>query len=148
MNNTAQMSFDFGSTNSLTSIFGDVIYAYTRRQAIEDGVQVDANDPQSDLASVTKQHFKFPCYITGGLFAVMQQAVENPRYCQDYAGIWHDICWMAKQAMRRNSGATLDFQVIIQGAGRSKYHTITVECGPTDIDDERPCLTFRLPEED
>lgn len=36
----------------------DVIYAYTRKQALEDGEQVDAN--VGDLAEVTRQHYKYP----------------------------------------------------------------------------------------
>jgi hypothetical protein len=38
------------------------------------------------------------------------------------------------------------FRVIITGAGRSRYHTLKIVCGPGD--DGEPVLTVLMPEED
>lgn len=133
-------------TNTNDSLFGEVIHTYTRAQALDDGMQIDANI--GDLESVSRQHFKMPCYMTAGLFGIMENAVANERYGQDFAGIWHDICFMGSLAIRAGrGGSSASFKVIIKGAGRKSLYTVLVECGPVDVDDLRPCLTFMLPEE-
>jgi len=127
-------------------IFGEVISSYSRRQALEDGMQADANI--GDLAEVTRQHFKWPVYITRSLWNLMEKAVENRKYGNDWKGVWHDICWMGKQAMRISRDPhEVSFKVIITGTGRTKYHTIVLQAGPRDIDDPSPALTFMLPED-
>lgn len=134
-------------SNAMTKLFGKPIYTYTRKQAIEDGEQVDAC--VGDFAEVTRQHFSIPCFISRGLFVAMERAVRNPRYAQDFRGIWHDVCFLARQAINGNRGSNAaQFSVIIKGAGRSKsLHTVRVECGALDIDNARPCLTFGFPED-
>jgi hypothetical protein len=46
----------------------------------------------------------------------MQRAVENPRYCNSYAGILHDMLWMSRCMGRKLNESTVMFRVIIQGA--------------------------------
>jgi hypothetical protein len=127
-------------------LFGPAISAYSRAQALDDGIQVDANI--GDFGEISREHFKLPCYMTAGLFAIIEKAVANERYCNDFRGVWHDVCWMGKLAIRSSRDASLaKYSVIIKGAGRRLTHRIRVECGPVDIDDPRPCLTFMLPGE-
>ena len=45
------------------SPFGEVIYAYTRKQAIADGVQIDVTKTAQEAG------IKFPAFITRGVFA-------------------------------------------------------------------------------
>lgn len=124
------------------------IFAYTRRQAIEDGVLVDAT--AGDLAEVTRQHFKVHVAMTSTVYAILERAVESRRHCNDYRGVWHDICWMLRVTIRRHpawsSIPELLFRVIITGAGPSKYWTLKAVMGPDD--EGEPCLTIMLPEED
>src|SRR3990172_8438572 len=92
----------------------DLIFVYSRKQALEDGVQVDAN--VGDFADVTLRHFHFPVYMTRTLFDLIQKKVERRGSYYDYKGIWHDICWMARVAAGRsaNRNATeITFQVKI-----------------------------------
>lgn len=127
-------------------LFGEVIASYTRKEALADGFQVDASI--GDLAEVTRQHFKFPCYITQGLWAIMDRATANRRHMNDLRGIWHDVCYLGRQAIRfSRDPSVVTFRCLIKGAGRQSLYTIRVECGPVDIDDPRPALTFGMPED-
>lgn len=130
--------------NTMTEIFGDVIHHYSRAQAIEDGVLVDLM--QNELGDVSRQHYKRPIACTLAVFEIMQKAVENPRYCNDYAGILHDMLWMSKVVRRPIDDSTATFRVIIQGASRCKYHTFKFVVGPGDQGE--PVITIMLPNED
>ena len=125
--------------------FGEAIYAYSRAQAIEDGVLIDATI--GDLAEVSRQHFKYPVAMTAAVFALMEKAVNHPRWCNDFKGVWHDILWMSKMGMMMRRDATQHlFRVIITGTGRRRNHTLKIVCGPGD--NTEPVLTVMLPEED
>jgi len=131
-------------TDPMTEIFGDVISIYTRAQAIEDGFLVDLM--QNDFGDVSRQHYKFPIACTVSVFEIMQKAVENQRYCNDYAGILHDMLWMSKVMKHQIDESTVIFRVIIQGAGRSKYYDFKLVVGPGD--NAEPVITIMLPGED
>ena len=122
----------------------DIISTYTRAQAIEDGVLVDFM--QNELEEVCRQHFKYPIACTIAVFEIMQKAVENPRYCNDYAGILHDMLWMSRTMCRRVDEQTRIFRVIIQGASRQRYYDFKIVCHPGDQGE--PVLTIMLPGED
>ena len=121
-----------------------IIHTYTRTEAIADGVLVDLM--QGDMLSVCRQHFKHPVACTSAVFAIMQKAVENPLYCNDYAGILHDMLFMSKAMGRKLDASTVLFKVIIAGAGRSPYHTFKLYVGPGD--NAEPAITILLPNED
>src|SRR5437879_6332420 len=80
-------------TNS-NEVFGDVIYSYTRTQAIEDGVLVDVT-PMAREAG-----FVYPVALTR---AVWNRYVEVPEGVtgQDEIGRLWDIVWMCWLAARR-----------------------------------------------
>ena len=122
----------------------DIICAYTRRQALEDGEQVDANT--GELAEISRQHCKYPVYMTRSVWDLIEQAVNDPQHGNDLRGIWHDILWMTGHGQALDA-ATRQFDVIITGAGSCRLHTLIAQCGPTDIDDARPCITIMHPEE-
>ena len=104
------------AASSLVEIFGEPIHTYSREQMIDDGFLVDFTDPASDTGDVCRQHYKFPIACTIAVFDVMRKAVENPRYCNDYAGILHDMLWMSRCMGRKIDESTVMFRVIIQGA--------------------------------
>ncbi len=134
---------------SPADFWGEPIHVYTRAQAIADGVLVDAQ--VGDLRDVTRQHFgNDPVAMTAALHALIERAVNNPRYWNDWRGVWHDICFMSKVAPGRRRLRTLDsetmwFKVIIVGTGRTRYHTLKrVMVGtPTGVE-----VTFMLADED
>ena len=127
-------------------IFGDVIHRYTRAQAIDDGMLIDFTDPESDTVDVCLQHYKLPIACTSAVFDIMQKAVENPRYCQDYAGILHDMLFMSKVMKRKLDESTVIFRVIIAGAGRQRNYDFKLQVGPGD--NGEPVITIMLPSED
>ena len=108
----------------------NIISTYTRAQAIEDGILVDLT--QNELEEVCRQHYKYPVACTIAVFEIMQKAVENPRYCNDYAGVLHDMLWMSRTMSRRVDEQTRIFKVIIQGAGRQRYYNFKIACHPGD----------------
>lgn len=130
--------------NELTEIFGEVVYAYTRKQAIEDGVLVDLM--QDKMAEVCRQHYKYPIACTAAVFAIMEKAVENKRHCNDYAGVLHDMLWMSRVMKRDLNESTKLFRVKIKGAGRQSVFDFKMVCDSGD--NAEPVITIMLPDED
>jgi uncharacterized protein DUF6573 len=126
----------------------DPISIYTRAQAIEDGVLVDAT--AEPFAAVTREHFKVHVAMTAAVFALIERAVDDPRCDNDYPGVWHDICWMLRTTISLESASSsrsaLLFKVAIAEAGRSRLWTLKALMGPGDR--AEPCLTIMLPDED
>lgn len=126
-------------------IFGKSISSYTRAQALADGELVCANSGAID--EVTRQHFKVPVAMSRRLCEIIQKAVDNERHCNDWKGVWHDVCWMSRTKLARELNAsTRVFRVIITGAGRNRYWDLKAVCGPDD--NGEPCITFLLRNED
>lgn len=119
----------------------EVIHSYSREEAIADGVLVDAQ--LGDFADVTRQHHgPTPVAMTAALFALIEKAVAHPRHCNDFAGVWHDICWMSRGALRNApAGERRRFRVIITGTGRRKYHDLVAVW-------DGEAVTYMLPNED
>ena len=124
--------------------FGPVISSYTRAQAIEDGVLVDGMQPE--LAEVSRQHYKHPVAMTAAVFGLIQRAVENEKYCNDYKGVWHDVLGMRRMAAVQRWETGCLFRLIITGTGRRRNHTLKIECGPGD--NGEPVMTVMMPDED
>jgi hypothetical protein len=128
-------------STSLTEIFGEVIHAYTRAQALEDGVLVDLAAAAPDVCA---QHFKYPVACTASVWGLVESACKDQRLCTSPAGVIHDILWMARMSpsARDLDPTTRLFGVII---GR-RHHRLKMVCGPGD--DAEPVMTVMLPEED
>ena len=131
---------------TMQKLFGEPIHTYSRAQAIEDGALVDFSDPESDTGGVCRQHYKFPISATAAVFEIMKKAVDNRRFCNDYAGILHDMLSMSKILGRKLDASTVIFRCIIQGAGRSKYYDFKLQVHPGDHGE--PVITIMLPDED
>jgi len=127
----------------------NIISSYSRADAIEDGVLIDAMI--GDFESVSRQHYKYPVAMTAGVFAIIEKAVNTKKYCNDYAGIWHDILHMAKQGRDIAGGTGKEIVVYIQRFHNNPFHaqnkeTFHILCGPGD--NAEPVLTVMLPNED
>ena len=125
-------------------LFGPVIYSYSRRQAIEDGVLVDLM--QDTMAEVARSHYKHPIAATIEVFSIMAKAVQNKKHLNDFAGILHDMLWMSKVYKKQISETTVIFRVKIVGAGRRSVYDFKLVVGPGD--DGEPVITIMLPEQD
>lgn len=131
------------------SIFGEVIYSYSRAQAIEDGVLVD-------VSQITKEAgIRYPTAVTSAVWdmIVPNEAVKS-RLHQDLKGRLWDVIHMARIEMVKAAGKSseVSFSVYLpqdaKGAAVSakNLHTFKVICGPGD--DLSPVLTILLPDED
>lgn len=58
---------------STENVFGETIYSYSRKQAIEDGVLVDLSQIES-----IKQHWKYPLACTDTVWSIIEKALTRP----------------------------------------------------------------------
>ena len=122
----------------------EVLYAYTRKDALADGVQIDVSEVAREAG------LKFPVYLTR---AVWESCVRVPDgvCCQDEKGRLWDIVWMLRCAARRTSGPQMRFQLHVRNDNRDRTPplvTLKAVCGPRDIDDPAPAITVMLTDED
>ena len=126
------------------NFFGGVIYAYTRSQAVADGVQVDVTKTAQEAG------IKFPMFLTRAVFD-NYVAVPPDVSGQDEAGRLWDLVWMARFAILRSHGHTdrLPVALYVRNDNRAaKLVKLIATCGALDIDDPQPALTLMLPDED
>ena len=126
------------------SPFGEVIYAYTRKQAIADGVQIDVTKTAQEAG------IKFPVFITRGVFE-NYVAVPEGVTGQDEAGRLWDVIWMTRFAILRSHGHTdrLPVALYVRNDNRAaKLIKLIATCGALDMDDPQPAITIMLPTED
>ena len=120
-----------------------VVFAYTRAQALKDGVLIDVSEMAREAG------FKYPAAVTR---AVWERYVRVPENLpgQDESGRLWDILWMLLVAIRRSrkGQVELTFPLYVQmrpGEG-PKLVTLKSVCGPGDQGE--PVLTIMLPHED
>jgi hypothetical protein len=120
----------------------DLIYAYTRAQALADGALVDVTTTAQEAG------IKYPVALT---HAVWCQYVEVPEgvECQDEAGRLWDVLSMLRHAIGRAKPGTsiLLYQLYVRNDNRrARSATLKAVCGPAD--DGSPCITVMLLDED
>ena len=117
----------------------DVVFTYTRKQAIEDGVLVDVSPVAREAGIV------YPVALT---CAVWGKYVEVPSgvVAQDEKGRLWDILWMLRHAAQRG-GSEIEVMLYVQNDNKKPRRvTLKALCGPGD--DLEPVITVMLPEED
>ncbi|MEJ2718958.1 MAG: hypothetical protein P8182_17815 [Deltaproteobacteria bacterium] len=129
--------------NPVTETFGEPIYAYTRKQAVEDGQQVKLTGDYAALAR--EAGWNHPVYLTSGVCDLIDAAMASKEHSNDFIGVLWDILYMARFG-KEVSADTRAFKVIITGT-RKREHLLYARVGPTDIDDPAPAMTIMLPEE-
>lgn len=118
------------------NLFGEVIFRYTRANAIADGILVDLSQVET-----VKAHWKFSFACTDTVFALIEAAIEAEG-C-DLAGIMHDISICAKaEAHRGGRQNVIFFKVCIA----DRLHDLKLHIGPGDT--AEPVLTLMFPHED
>ncbi|GAG75693.1 unnamed protein product [marine sediment metagenome] len=119
----------------------EVIYSYTRRQALADGVLIDATELAKEAG------FVYPVAMTS---AAWTHCVRVPDQCpwQDETGRLWDVLWMLFNAVKRDQERNpIQFSVFVQnGPGLTSEVTLKAVCGPGD--DGAPVVTIMLPTED
>jgi hypothetical protein len=123
--------------------YADLIHAYTRADAIRDGVLIDVSETAREAG------FRFPVALTQ---AVWERCVAVPPgvECQDEAGRLWDVVWMLRCAIgRSNSGPEVRFALHVRGDNRERTPPLVrlrALCGPGDQGE--PVITVLMPEED
>jgi len=99
----------------------DLIYVYTRAQALEDGVLVDVSKMAKEAG------FVCPVAITQALHARLTPGEEDKG--QDYDGRLWDVLFVAAMTARRNRG---DFAIILFEAKRRRVIDLRLDVHPGD----------------
>lgn len=137
------------SNRSTESFFGEVISIYTRAQAIEDGVLIDAGSMAQEAG------FKWPVAVTSAAWAdcvAWKEEDDRQQVYQDESGRLWDVLFSASHAVRTRSGSgdRLLFQLYrVPRDGRStkaELTTLKLIVGPGDQGE--PVITILLPDED
>jgi hypothetical protein len=118
------------------NLFGEVIFRYTRANAIADGVLVDLSQVET-----VKEHWKFPFACTDTVYAVIERAIEAGG-C-DLSGILHDIGICAKAEANRGGRRDVIFFKVCIG---DRLLDLKLHVGPGDT--SAPVLTLMFPHED
>jgi hypothetical protein len=124
--------------------FGDVVYGYTRAQAVADGVQVEVSKVGAEAG------IKFPLFLTRTVFDAYV-AVPRDVSGQDEAGRLWDIVWMTRFAILRAKPGVdrIPVALYVRNDNRAaKLVKLIATCGPLDIDDPQPAITVMMPDED
>lgn len=125
----------------------DLIYSYTRQQAIEDGVLVDVQDMAKEAG------FRFHTVVTRMVWDRCVQVPVGLEGLQDEQGRLWDVLWMASLAARRAASKEdlIPFTVSVvvgtrrDGSLRRKNHKLWLHVGPGDT--REPVLTIMFPED-
>jgi len=122
----------------------DVIYAYSRAQALEDGVLVDVSDTAREAG------FKWPVALTSAVWGLIED-IPSSKSWQSVAGRLWDVLYMAFCAIKcaPRGGDTLHYRLIMHH-GRHTYVTLKLVTSPGDAGEPagEPVVTIMLPEED
>ncbi|HYW76195.1 MAG TPA: DUF6573 family protein [Gammaproteobacteria bacterium] len=131
------------------SIFGPVIYSYSRAQAIADGVLVDVSDTAQEAG------FVFPVAVTDTVWAdciawSQRDNVEKRCYQDEPGRLW-DVLHMARLAIEQAShGQVLEYELYrvprAEQARRPEPVKLKLVCGPGD--DGEAVITIMFPHED
>ena len=119
----------------------DVIYSYTRVQAIEDGVLIDVSETAKEAG------IKYPVALTAAVWGGIVEPDEVAKsHGESIAGRLWDLLFMFRVAAKRNSGDYLIYDMIATKDGSYHIHKLKAICGPGDTPE--PVITIMLPNED
>lgn len=121
-----------------------IIFAYTRQQAIADGVLIDVS------TTATEAGFRIPVAVTAAVWAECVEVPAGVRHQDERGRLW-DVLSMLRFAIRvaRNSGPEMRYRLHVRNDNRDgtpPLVTLKAVCGPDD--DGAPCVTVMLPDED
>jgi len=126
-----------------SSLFGDLIYRYTRQQALADGVLVDATDLAREAG------FVFPVALTETLYhSYIVPALDLVAEGQSIQGRLWDLLFVLRFAIAKARDTdTILFKVLFLMSSGAIPVPIELKaiCGPGD--DGSPVLTIMLPDE-
>lgn len=121
----------------------NIVFTYTRAEAIADGVLVDlsANFP------VDTRMFKWNVCCTEAVWNLIESAAETDN-CEVGVYVW-DVCFMAFEMIshvQNPDHPELFYKVCLPITSPAKQ--LKIVAGPVSHEDPTPCLTIMLPHED
>lgn len=131
-------------SGSESSLFGEALYAYTRAQALADGVLVDVPDLAREAG------FVFPVALTERLYhGYIVPTIALVAEGQSIAGRLWDLLTVLRWTIQTSKDdSNLPFSVLFimsSGSPPVAVHLVAV-CGPGD--NGEPVVTVMLPDED
>jgi hypothetical protein len=133
------------SNSQPSTLNSQLVYTYTRSQAIADGLQIEVTKTAAEAGIC------FPVFITRGVYD-QYVAVPTGVTGQDEAGRLWDIVWMLRFAIIRAKSGVSRLPVALYVRNSDSHPARLVKliatAGAVDIDDPRPAITVMLPEED
>lgn len=122
---------------------GELIYSYTRRQAIDDGVLIDVTATAKELG------FSVPVAVTSTLwheYVEPSEALVNEG--QSVEGRLWDLLNLLRIHARKSDGCLINYACLFQmESGRPPaLKKLKAQIGPGD--NSEPVITIMLPEED
>ncbi|MEK7254515.1 MAG: DUF6573 family protein [Bacteroidota bacterium] len=118
----------------------EIISAYSRRQAIEDGVLVD-------VSSVAKEAgFIIPVAVTAAVWADVNDIPKRFQGIQDIQGRLWDLLSMLRFAIRNNRDRSVINYAFTMHVGQGSLYTAKAVCSPGD--NAEPVITIMQPHED
>ncbi len=117
----------------------DIVFRYTRQEALEDGVLIDLSDTAKEAG------FRFPLAVTQGVFAILNNT-DAPG--QDLKGRSWDMLMIFRKYARRTNGNVIRFAplFLMPDSKKPKPVQMWAKCGPGD--DAEPVITIMLEGED
>ncbi len=134
---------------AICTAFGPVIHAYTRAQAIKDGILVDVSDTAREAG------FNIPVAVTRTVWNRLIAVPEGYQGFQDERGRLWDILWMARHyALRASNSDRVRMCVLVRDIRKDlrdshrppRRHFPIVAIGAGD--EAEPVITVMFPEDD
>jgi hypothetical protein len=132
-------NFKSTKTDGSESLFGEIIFSYTRAQAIADRVLVDVTPTALEAG------FRFPVAVTAALMAAVETIPQQYSHEDTEGRLW-DVLWMASLAARKAKPgcSRIVFEVILHiEETRRKYQAVILDIGPGETDE--PVITIGFP---
>ena len=132
-------NFQSNKTDGSESLFGEIIFSYTRAQAIADRVLIDVTP------TAVEAGFRFPTAVTGDLMAAIE-TIPPQYFHEEVQGRLWDVLWMASLSARRAKAgcSRIAFELILHIEGTTrKYQSLILDIGPGDTPE--PVITIGFP---
>ena len=119
----------------------EIIYSYTRQQAIEDGVLIDVSGTAVEIG------IKYPVAVTAALWVrYIEPDAKLKPFGQSIEGRLWDVLWMFRVNAYICKDSVLYFDVYFLMENKLELVRLKAVCGPGDTLD--PVVTIMLPGED
>lgn len=140
----------------MDNFFGEVIYSYSRAQAIEDGILVDMTEytPEGNSKPLLRQlGFKVPIAVTRTVYDRLITIPDNYLGVQSVTSRFLNILRLLYAEIKRSSGGseltfTVQSRMINNNGSDGSIEVVRLKAviGPGDTPE--PVMTIMFPEED